>query len=310
MFWTNIKRVAKQGFITFFRGGVVSFTGVFVTSVTLFIIGSVIIANAFLAASLTELESKVDVNVYFTTTAPENEILLLKRRLETLPEVASVEYINREEALARFIERNKGNALVLQPLEELGDNPLGARLNIKAREAKQYANIVAYLNKQTENVLAAGNTSIVDNINYADNQEIIDRLSALTTGVRRLGIFVGLVLILMAALVTASTVRLAIYNSKQEISVMRLVGANNSYIRGPFVIEGIMYGFFAAIVAALCLYPATLWVTKTTTGFFGGINVVQYYISNLGQILVILIVSGILLGMFSSYLAVRRYLKV
>src|SRR3990167_10130694 len=131
----NFKRVIKQGVLAFFRSGVVSFTAVFVTTVTLFIIGSVIIANAFLTSSLDELESKVDVNVYFTTTASEEDILLLKSRLEQLPEVASVEYVNREEALARFIERNKGNALVLQPLEELGDNPLGARLNIKAREA-------------------------------------------------------------------------------------------------------------------------------------------------------------------------------
>ena len=305
-----MRRVGKQGFITFWRSGIVSFTGVFVTTVTLFIIGSVIIANAFLTSSLDELESKVDVNVYFTTTASEEDILLLKSRLEQLPEVASVEYVNREEALARFIERNKGNALVLQSLEELGDNPLGALFNVKAREPSQYASIVSYLNKQTENVLAAGNTSIVDRINYADNQVIIDRLSALTGGLRKLGIFVGLVLIAMAALVTASTVRLAIYNSRQEISVMRLVGANNSYIRGPFIIEGVMYGILAALLASLLLYPASLWVTRTTENFFGGVNIIDYYISNVGQIVLILLVSGVLLGMLSSFVAVRRYLKV
>src|SRR3989344_7757932 len=138
MLGTNIKRVAKQGFVTFWRNGIVSFTGVFVTTVTLFIIGSVVIANAFLGASLKELESKVDVNVYFITTAPEEDILLLKKRLEDLPEVASVEYVNRDEALARFVERNKGNALVLRSLEELGDNPLGALFNIKAKLPTQY----------------------------------------------------------------------------------------------------------------------------------------------------------------------------
>ena len=310
MMGTNIQRVAKQGFVTFWRNGIVSFTGVFVTTVTLFIIGSVIIANAFLGASLKELESKVDVNVYFITTAPEEDILLLKKRLEDLPEVASVEYVNRDEALARFVERNKGNALVLQSLEELGDNPLGALFNIKAKLPTQYASIVSYLNKQTENVLSAGNSSIVDRVNYADNQIIIDRLSSLTAGVRKLSIFVSLILIAMAALVTASTVRLAIYNSRQEISVMRLVGANNSYIRGLFIMEGVMYGVLAAISAAVLLFPASLWVTKTTNSFFGGINVTEYYTSNFGQILLILLVSGILLGMFSSYLAVRRYLKV
>lgn len=310
MFWTNVKRIAKQGFVTFWRNGVVSFTGVFVTTVTLFIIGAVIIANAFLASSLNELENKVDVNVYFITSAPEQEILLLKRKLEVLPEVASVEYLNRDQALANFIESNKGNALILQSIDELGDNPLGAVLNIKAHEPSQYASIVTYINKQTENVLAAGNASIVDKVNYEDNQLIIDRLGALTNGVRKLGIFVGLILILMAAMVTASTVRLAIYNSRQEISVMRLVGANNSYIRGPFIIEGIMYGLLASILASVLLYPAAYWVTKTTSNFYGGINVVDYYTSNISEILLILIAAGVLLGMFSSLIAVRRYLKV
>jgi len=308
-FLTGIRRVAKQGFVTFWRAGVVSFTGVFVSTVTLFIIGAVIIANAFLGATLTELEGKVDVNVYFVTTAAEEDIMILKGKLEALPEVAYVEYVNREDALARFIERNKGDADITLAIDEIGENPLGAVLNIKAHEPKQYLSIVSYLETQTENVLAAGNQSIVDEVNYADNQEIIDRLSALTTSARELGIFVSLIVIAMSALVTASTVRLAIYNSRQEISVMRLVGANNSYIRGPFVIEGVMYGFVAAILSAAILYPATLWVTKTTEGVFGGINVVQYYVANLGQILIILLLSGIVLGMFSSYLAVRRYLK-
>ncbi len=296
--------------MTFWRNALVSFTAVFVTAVTLFIIGSVIIGNAFLSASLRELENKVDVNVYFTTITPESDILLLKTRLENLPEVANVEYLNRDQALENFLKRNNADASITQALEEIGENPLGAVLNIKAHQPSQYLSIVNYLNDQTENVLAAGNQSIIDRVNYADNQIIIERLTALTTGARELSIFVSIILIAMAALVTASTIRLAIYNSKQEISVMRLVGANNSYIRGPFVIEGVMYGLLAALLSVAALLPAAIWVTKATTGFFGGINVTQYYITHFGQIFVILLAAGILLGMFSSYLAVRRYLKV
>jgi cell division transport system permease protein len=270
----------------------------------------VIIANAFLTSSLKELESKVDVNVYFTTTAPDADITALKTRIEALPEVAQVEYLDRKQALERFVERNKGNALILQSLEEIGDNPLGAVFNIRAYSPDQYAGIVEYLNKQNDNVLGGSGSSIIDSINYYDNQKIIDRLSSLTTGVRKIGIFIAIILILMAALVTASTIRLAIYNSRQEISIMRLVGAGNSYIRGPFVIEGILYGFCASLLSLAILYPATLWVTKITANFFLGIDLVHYYISNFGQILIILLASGIILGMFSSFLAVRRYLQV
>src|SRR3989344_3431219 len=306
----NFKRVIKQGVLAFFRSGVVSFTAVFVTTVTLFIIGSVIIANAFLASSLTELESKVDVNVYFNTTAPEADILSLKTRLLALPEVVAVEYINRDEALARFIERNKTKPDILQSLEEIGDNPLGAVFNIKAHSPGQFAGIAEYLDKQSSNALEGGSPSIVDTVNYNDNQKVIERLDALTTGVRRIGIFVAIILVFMAALVTASTIRLAIYNSRQEISIMRLVGAGNGYIRGPFVVEGILYGFCASILSLGLLYPATIWVTGVTNSFFLGIDLAEYYLSNFGQILVILLASGIILGMFSSFVAVRRYLKV
>ncbi|HEY4482674.1 MAG TPA: permease-like cell division protein FtsX [Candidatus Paceibacterota bacterium] len=309
MLGTNIKRVSRQGFISFWRNGIVSFVSVFVTTVTLFIIGTVIVGNAFLTASLADLQDKVDVNVYFTIAAPEGEILDLKTRIASLPEVKSVEYTSREQALQNFTERNKGNTLVLQSLQELGSNPLGAVLNIKAKDPSQYAGIVTYLEKQNQSTLS-GDAAIIDNINYSQNQLVIERLSKMIAGLEKLGAFVSLILILMAALVTFNTIRLAIYNSRQEIGVMRLVGAGNSYIRGPFIVEGLMYGGVAALLAIILLYPATLWVGQTTSSFFGGIDLTKYYIANFLQIFVLLIVSGTVLGMLSSFVAVRRYLKV
>ena len=101
---------------------------------------------------------------------------------------------------------------------------------------------------------------------------MIERLGSLVDGMDRLGFAIGLTLIIMAALVTASTIRLAIFNSRQEIGVMRLVGAGNGFIRGPFIISGVLYGAIAAILAGILLYPATLWVTNTTSSFFGGID--------------------------------------
>ena len=129
-------------------------------------------------------------------------------------------------------------------------------------------------------------------------------------GADKLGFAIGLTLIIMAALVTASTIRLAIYNFRQEISVMRLVGAGNNFIRGPFIISGTLYGLMGAILAGILLYPASFWVTVATATFFGGIDLTIYYVSNLGQIFMVLLLSGILLGMVSSYLAVRRYLSI
>jgi cell division transport system permease protein len=91
---------------------------------------------------------------------------------------------------------------------------------------------------------------------------------------------------------------------------MRLVGANNKYIRGPFIISGILYGVVSAFITLILLYPATYWVASVTRTFFGGFDMFSYYLSNFGGIFGIIFGTGIILGTFSSYLAVRRYLRI
>jgi len=90
---------------------------------------------------------------------------------------------------------------------------------------------------------------------------------------------------------------------------MRLVGARNYYIRGPFIVEGILYGVISALIAIALFYPITMWIRNSTKGVYEGINLFQYYVSNFAEIFLILMASGVLLGAISSYLAVRRYLK-
>ena len=116
-------------------------------------------------------------------------------------------------------------------------------------------------------------------------------------------------LIIISILITFNTIRLAIYISKDEIGVMRLVGAGNMYIRGPFVIAGIFYGIVAALITTGLFYPITLSIKRHTEDIYGGIDLFRYYISNFNQIFMIILVSGVALGAVSSYLAVRRYLK-
>ncbi|HEY4505999.1 MAG TPA: permease-like cell division protein FtsX [Candidatus Paceibacterota bacterium] len=309
---TNFRRVLKAGFVGFWRNGVVSVASIFVVVVTLFIIGSLFMSNAFLTATLGEIKDKVDINVYFKTTAKEEEVLIMKTDIESLPEVKTVEYVSREEALEQFRERNKDNTLVLQALDELNDNPLGAVLNIKAKEPSQYEGIAQFLNRENEEANlsngSSGGVGIIDSINYFKNQVVIEKLNKIIEGARTVGIAIALILGIMAVLVTFNTIRLAIYNSRNEIYVMRLVGANSSFIRGPFVVEGVMYGGIAALISLVLLFPATYWLSRTTTDYFGGINLFKYFLSNFGQMFIVLVVIGIVLGTLSSYIAVRRYL--
>lgn len=277
-------------------------------TVTLFVIGSTIFLSAILDSSLAQIQEKVDVNVYLVPEAPEAESLLLQEKIDELPEVRETKYISKQEVLENFRERHAGDELTLQALDELGGNPFGGVINIRAEQASDYENVAEFL--QSDAVLTSSGDSIVESINFFRNQEVISKLTQIIDSTQALSFFITLFLVALTVLITYNTIRLAIYTAREEISIMRLVGASNSYIRGPFVVEGILYGFVAGIVTLLILYPITYLIGDSTERFFVNFNVFSYYINNFGEIFLVILASGIAIGAISSYLAVKRHLKV
>lgn len=306
MIMTKIKRVLKAGFMNFWRNGWVSLATILIMAMTLFTIGSIIFSRALILSTLDELQNKVDISVYFKTDAAESDIVLLKDSLLKLSEVKNVEYVSRDQELKNFKERHKDNALITQSLEELGSNPLGAALNIKAKNTSQYASIAKFLEDALK---MEGVGSIIDKISYRQNKIVIERLSKILDSSKKIGFAVSLILIIISILVVFNTIRMAIYTSKDEIGVMRLVGASNRFISGPFVVEGLLYGVIASVITMLVFYPLTMWLGPMTESFFGNINIYNYYISNFAQIFFIIFFAGVGLGVISSLIAVRRYLK-
>jgi cell division transport system permease protein len=308
MFWLNTKRIIRTGFLSFWRNGFVSLSSILVVTVTLFTIIVIIFTNVVLESVLADMKSKVDVNVYFITTAPEQDILAMRDSLNKISEVSSVKYVSREQALLEFKDKHKDDYLTIQGLDELGDNPLGARLNIVAKDPSQYEGIVKTI--EDKNALVSPDQSIIDKVNYRQNKVVIDRLSAIIAGAKQLGFLLAIMLMIISVLITLNTIRLVIYMSREEIAVMRLVGASNMYVRGPFVVGGAIYGVISATLAMILFWPIAVWLARATTDFFGGVNLYKYYIENFFQIYFIVLVAGIFLGSVSSFLAVRKYLKV
>ncbi len=306
MFWTATKRIIKAGFINFWRNGSVSLSAVFVMVIALSMIGSTFLMTAFLGTALSDLKDKIDINIYLETTASETAILDLKKKLKTLPEVEDVVYVSRADALLAFRVRHENDHRILQALDEVGDNPLTAVLNVKAKQPSQYAGIAKALDGNS--AISTESLSIVNKVNYNDNKVAIERLSLLIVGVQKLGSIITALLIGVSILITFNTIRLAIFIAREEIGVMRLVGGSNQYIRGPFVVEGILYGFVAGAITIIMFYPVTYWLKNTTQGFYGGIDLLQYFVANFIEIFIIIMLSGIALGAVSSYLAVRKYL--
>ncbi|MCA9357159.1 ABC transporter permease [Candidatus Nomurabacteria bacterium] len=303
---TAFRRVVKAGFVGFWRNAYVSLASIFVLTVALFVIGSTLFVSQLLTTSLDTLQSKVDINVYFVPSAPEEEIERIKTAVEALPDVKSVEYTSREDALRKYRESSKDDEIALQALEELNENPLGATIAILAKETSQYESIARFLEEQQ--AAEQPQTQVIDQINYQKNKDSIDKLTSIIRATEKASFIVMMILLISSILITFNTVRLAIFTSREEISIMRLVGASNMFIRGPFMLQGIMYGFISGVLALLLFYPLLVWVGPRTEAFFE-LNLFNYYIAHFGEIFGLLVGIGVVLGLVSSTLAVARYLR-
>jgi Cell division protein len=233
----------------------------------------------------------------------ENQILTIKKNLEKLDEVASVDYISQDDALATFKERHKDDPIILKSLEELGYNPLSASLNIKAKNPKSYEGIANYLEKEIP-------SEFIDKINYSQNQVIIERLTKIIDTVRNAGLILAAVLALIAFLVTFNTIRLAIYSNRESIGIMRLVGANSSLIRGPYIIQGFIISLASTILSMIVLIPVVYGVARYVNNFMPEFNIVHFYWSNFFYLFGIQFLVGLFLGIISSVIAIRKYLRV
>ena len=306
MFLLNLKRIFKSGFVGFWRNGIVSLSAILIMTITLLIISFVIFSGALLDDTLEGLKNSVDVNVNIVTDTIEDQVLDLKVQIENLPEVESVEYVSAEQALEQYRERHTNDQKILAALDELSSNPLGAVLNIKAKEPSQYESIQIFLE---QNYPEGEIGSIIENVNYERKKDAIDRLNLIINAGERFGMLLTIVFVILSIIITLNTIRLAMYISRDEIRVMNLVGAGHGYISGPFVVTGSIYGIFSAILVLIMLYPITFYLGPLTEEISFNLNIFNYYVSNFGQIFIILFISGILIGAISSFIAINRYLK-
>ncbi len=276
-------------------------TGVMVLVLLLF--SSLMAVNFISQKIVSIIQEKVDVTAYFKADSSEEEILNVEKNLKALPEVKDVAYTSQDQALNDFKTKHAGDALIQESLSQLDFNPLQPSLNIKANDSSQYASIVQFLE---------GNKfrSLIDKINYYENEQVINRVEGISKGVQNWGFVATFVLALVAVLVTFNTIRLTIYNQRQEIEIMRLVGGSNWHIKAPFLVEGALYGVFAALITTILFYPAVYLVSPKVGVLMPGVALFSYFVSNILQYLSIVFMAGILLGVVSSFVAIRRFLKV
>ncbi len=300
--FTIISRIFQFGFKNFYRNGWLSTATVAIMTLALSVFLVLIIFGVVTDRAAASIEDKIDISVYFKTNTSEDQILNIKQSLEGLTEVQSVGYVSRDQALALFKQNHANDPTISQAVNQLDTNPLEASLNIKAKDPNQYSNIANYL-------ASPDLAQYIDSVSYTQNQQVIERLAKIVGTVETGGYVMTFLLAIIAGLVVFNTIRLAIYSSREEIGVMRVVGASNALVRGPFVVEGMICGAIAA-VASLILGAPTLYVVSPYLNvFIPGLNIFQYFYTHLVLLLLYELVFGILIGALSSFFAVRRYLK-
>ncbi len=299
---TTFYRIVKYGLQNFSRNYLVSVATILVLLIAVIVFMGLVLFGVVGERAMSLLQDKIDISVDFRKDTPEDTILNLQSSLRGLVEVKEVEYVSREEALIRFRAKHDPDSDVIQAIEAIGKNPLLASLNIKAFNPRYYSVIAAYLNNEAL-------TPIIDNISYNQNYLVINRLARIMDIGRQTGFLLTIILAVIAGVVSFNTILLAIYSNKEEINIMRLVGASNMLIRGPYMIVGVMYGILAAIIGTLLTAPFVYFSSPYVAVLIPEMNLWVYFISNIFIIFGYNLLFAISIGIVSSFVVVRRYLR-
>lgn len=305
MLLVSITRSILFALQSFWRNFWLSIATIFIIFLAFISINFLIVINAVSESAVGAVKDKVDVSVYFKEGIREVKIAEVKSHLEVLPQVKSITYNSSDQNLENFKNRHKEDRAISETLKELPGNPLGATLIIKAKDLADYPEILKAIDNPAYN-------DLIEEKNYDDHQVVISRINSISDNIKKGGLLVSLIFVVIAVLIVFNTVRIAIFTHQNEIGIMKLVGASNWFIRAPFILESIFSGILACILALVVLYPLLSIIQPQLSSFFDGatFNLVGYFNSNLLLLIGSQIVGIILLNIISSSLAISKYLKV
>jgi cell division transport system permease protein len=303
----TLSRIFKGGVTNFIRNAWLAVAAIAVMVITLTIVLFSVIANATFTNTVQQITDRIDISVYLEDDISEDQRVKLITDLEAKPEVESIEYVSKDQALERYREQNRNNLDLLLAISQT-DNPLPASLQIKPVDPNNIEPIRQFLETEDIKALQSEQTSY-----SGDRKEAIDKISQATAFFRRAGVIGVIVFAVISMLIIFNTIRMAIFNRREELNIMRLLGASTWYIRGPFVVETVLYGIIAAILSVvLC---NTLFAVSSSAFGASSLGLLDitfasdYFADNFWIILAVQLAIGILIGGVSSFIATRRYLK-
>jgi cell division transport system permease protein len=250
------------------------------------------------------VQEKIDISLYVKPDVPESEINALREQIQGMEKVKSVIYISKDQALQDFRDKHENNQEVLSALKELGQNPLSPSLVIIPQNISE-ANLLI-------NELRIIDNPIIESRDFSDNTMVLSKIENITSRVNDIGLVIILIFILTSVLVVYNTVRVAIYTHKQEIEIMRLVGASNAFIYLPHAFTAFIYSLISTVIIIVIFYPFLTLLQPYLEVFFTGynVNILTYFVDNFAYIFGIQLIAIFFINVVASLLAVRRYAKV
>jgi cell division transport system permease protein len=298
-------RIFLASWKNLFRNAWIGLATVFVFCMALLSINILVGLQSMVDRTVTILKDKVDVTVNFTPKTPEAVVTQAKFYLTSLPQVAHVEVHSPEQVLETFKKRHTGNADILSGLNEVGVNPFGSQFVIRARDTEDYPFLLqAIRNPQYE--------PFIESQSYDDHKLTIDRIQRMSEQARLVGSLLVAVFALFGALVAFNTIRIAIYTQREEIAIMRLVGASSGFIRGPFMLEAVWLAAVSLAVSAAATLAMAHWLEPVLQrSLFDGIDPgLIHFAQQQGPTIILIQTAGlVILALLVSWMAVGRYIK-
>lgn len=298
-------RVIKFAFQNFWRNIWLSLVTITILTLTFCTVSFLILFNVLARQSINLIQNKIDISVYFKPELSEEVITQSQFKLLSIQWTKNIKYISREQSLENFKAKHYDNQKLLNIIDSLDDNPLGGTLVVTAKSVEGYGKIIDVLN--TDEFKDKIQNTETD---FNDYKKAIDRIILITDKVEKVGIIASIIFAFITILIIFYTIKIAIYTHKDEIIIMKLVGAGNFFIKAPFLIESILYAVFACFFAVLILYPILKFVNPHLEFFVGtDFSILEYLNNNAITIIGWQLLVAIILNLIASSAALGKYLK-
>jgi len=296
-------KIIKLAFQNFFRNFWLSLTSIVIILLMLFTLTLLYSVSILGTQALDNIAAKMDLGIYFKDNIDQNELNILKLELENCDEIKEINYLSPEESLAQFKKKHEGDSIILNSLEELNGNPLGAVISVKFQNPAEYQKTMEIVNQERYQ-------GLIHDQNFYDYEELIQVFNKFNKKIYHIGLVISGLFLLIAILVIFTAIKLGAISRKKEIRIMRLVGASSWFIRAPFLIEGSLYALVAWILNVAIIWPLSIFIQPQIKNFMQMDFSLSLYLQHQSlEFWLALLVFAVIISMIASTLAINKYTK-